>query len=87
VANYLHQRYGALDEEGRTVTMRLQSQDENGGSGSGISGSSSGHAGVTPTEIHVSDQEDKAVHVPTLATREASSIQHGQEAPLLLGEY
>lgn len=72
VANYLHQRYGSLDEQGRsTGSTRLESVTVAVGDGS--------------SPKHEMEDE-KVTPVPTLSTVEASSIQHGQEAPLLLGK-
>lgn len=69
VANYLHQRYGSLDEQGRNSGTRM----------------SSINVSVDGTSSPLVDDDEKVTPVPTLATVDASSRQHGQEAPLLLG--
>lgn len=97
MANYLHQRYGALDEQQPGNRPALTDGSSTGpavaaspaAGGSGVSGNGSGNGekagtGTDPKDLPMLSP-NQPVSVISASTMEPASQQHGQEAPLCLG--
>lgn len=99
MANYLHQRYGALDEQsgnrpaltdgnntGAAVAASPAATSAAAGSSSseGIGAKGKGTAGTEPKDLPMLSP-NQPVSVISASTMEPASQQHGQEAPLCLG--
>jgi hypothetical protein len=71
VANYLHQRYGALDEQERE---------------SGSGGGGEDNAGDNDDNGPASSAIERIKSVTTAGAFDTAARQHGQDTPLLLGK-